>query len=370
MPRWVPRAVIVLWAGYIASLVLRWTFDRLSGFLILLLVSLFMSLALEPGVNRLVQRGWRRGRATALILLAVVLVTGLFVGAIGALVGQQIADLLQNTDLYVNRIVKFLNNGFGTKIDAASVNKQIQDPQGGFQKFIASQSDNALRLSVAALTGLFHAFSVLFFTYYLVADGPKLRRLICSRLPPARQVTVLKTWELALEKTGGYLYSRALLAGFSAMFHWVAFAIIGVPAPIPMALWVGIISQFIPVVGAYVAGALPVVVALVNPGSSPLRALIALIVIVVYQQVQDYTFALKITSRTLKMHPATAFGSALAGAAVLGPVGAILALPGAAMLQAILGEMGSRHGVVSSPLTSIEPRRLRKRRRRRTHDGD
>lgn len=208
------------------------------------------------------------------------------------------------------------------------------------------------------------------FTFYLVADGPKLRRLICSRLRPSRQVTVLKTWELAIEKTGGYLYSRALLAGLSSLFHWIAFTALGVPAPVALALWVGIVSQFIPVVGTYIAGVLPVVVTLVNPGSSPLRALLAFGFIIVYQQVENYFFAPRITARTMELHPAVAFGSALAGASLLGPVGAILALPATAMMQAVIGEMGGRHRVVTSRLTSVEPRRKVRRRRRRERPGE
>ena len=64
---------------------------------------------------------------------------------------------------------------------------------------------------------LLQAFSVMLFTFYLVADGPRLRRSICSRLPRERQQRVLDTWDLAIDKTGGYLYSRALLAGISAL---------------------------------------------------------------------------------------------------------------------------------------------------------
>ena len=60
----------------------------------MLVISLFLALAIEPGVNRLARRGWRRGRATAAILLGVLLVLLVFVGAIGTLVGTQVADLL------------------------------------------------------------------------------------------------------------------------------------------------------------------------------------------------------------------------------------------------------------------------------------
>jgi predicted PurR-regulated permease PerM len=367
MPRWVPWAIALAWAGFIATLVLRWTFSRLSGFIIILVVSLFLALAIEPGVNHLAGRGWRRGVATALILLAVFVIAGVFVVAIGSLVVRQVADLLGNSEKYVNRTVTWLNDTFNTQIDPKDVNNSINDPHGFVQRFIDRQQSHALQLSVSVLGFLLQAFSVLLFTFYLVADGPRLRRAICSRLAPERQRRVLSGWELAITKTGSYLYSRALLAGLSASFHWVVFTAIGIPAPLALALWVGIISQFIPVVGTYIAGALPVLLALVDPGSTPLKALLVLIFIVIYQQIENYVFAPRITARTLDVHPAVAFGAALAGAALLGPVGAILALPGAAMFQAISSEWGVRHVVVDSPLTTVPPPKPKRRRQR---DGD
>ncbi len=98
---------------------------------------------------------------------------------------------------------------------------------------------------------------------------------------------------------------------------------------------------------------------------SPLKALIVLIAIVVYQQIENYLFSPRITARTMELHPALAFGAALGGAALLGAIGAILALPAAAMAQALLSELGSRHDVVDNDLTRVPPPRARWLARRR-----
>ena len=227
---------------------------------------------------------------------------------------------------------------------------EFNDPNGRVQEFIDSQRDKAVSLSLQALGGLLQAFSVMLFTYYMVADGPRLRRIICSRLRPDRQRAVLAAWELAVTKTGGYLYSRALLAIMSAIFHWIVFQAAGIEAPIPLALWVGFVSQFLPVVGTYIAGVLPIAIAFID---SPVKAIVVLGFIVVYQQIENYFFAPRITARTMELHPAVAFGAALAGIELLGVAGAILALPAAAMLQALAGEWGHRHEVIESELTAI-----------------
>jgi predicted PurR-regulated permease PerM len=354
MPRWVIPATVIFWTGALATLALRVFWSKLSDLVVLLAMSLFLSFAIEPGVNKLSRRGWRRGPATGTILFGVFIAFIVFFVAIGTLVGSQIAELLTNTERYITDTVEFLNDAFGLNIDPREVIEDFQDPNGAVQEFIEDQQGNAVELSVAALGVLLQLFSVMLFTFYLVADGPRLRRAICSRLTPVRQEQVLRTWELAANKTGGYLYSRALLALLSAFFHWIVFQSMSTSAPIALALWVGIVSQFLPVVGTYIAGVLPLLITFLD---SPVKALIVLIAIVVYQQIENYVFSPRITARTMELHPALAFGSALGGAALLGAVGAVLALPAAAMAQALLSELGTRHEVIKSELTDVTERR-------------
>jgi predicted PurR-regulated permease PerM len=284
------------------------------------------------------------------ILLGVVVVILAFVGAIGTYIGTQIADLLQNSETYIIDTVDNINSTFGTELDAQDVIDEFNDPNGRVQKFIDAQTDNAVSLSLQALNGLLQTFTVMLFTYYLVADGPRLRRIVLSRLRPDRQRAALAGWELAVTKTGGYLYSRALLAIMSAVFHWIVFEAAGIEAPIPLALWVGFVSQFLPVVGTYIAGILPVAIAFLD---SPIKAAVVLGFIIIYQQLENYFFAPRITARTMELHPAVAFGAALAGIELLGVAGAVLALPAAAMLQALAGQWGERHEVIEDELTAV-----------------
>jgi predicted PurR-regulated permease PerM len=202
------------------------------------------------------------------------------------------------------------------------------------------------------------------FTFYLVADGPRMRRAICGRLPAARQQRVLDTWDLAIDKTGGYLYSRALLAGASALVHWIAFQSIGTAAPVALAIWVGLISQFIPVIGTYVAGVLPILLTFID---SPIKALAVVLVIILYQQLENFLIAPRITARTMEIHPAVSFGSAIAGAALLGPVGAVLALPVAAMAVALASASGERHELIDNPLIRVPEKKAKRRERNSEH---
>ena len=140
---------------------------------------------------------------------------------------------------------------FNAEIDIDKEIDKLTAEDGPLREFAAN---NAGDVAASVLGGVFQAFTVALFTFYLVADGPRLRRTICSTLRPERHREVLRAWELAIDRTGGYIYSRTLLAGLSAAATWIALTIIGVPYALPLALWVGVISQFVPVVGAYRGG--------------------------------------------------------------------------------------------------------------------
>jgi predicted PurR-regulated permease PerM len=357
MPAWVPRAIILFWLTYAVLRIAEGVLSAMRGLLITLLISLFLSFAMEPAVNRLARRGWRRGAATGLVFGIVLVFMSVFTFAIGSLVVNQVSGFIDQAPDYVKNVEHWINHTFNAHVDLNKLQKQLENPKGGAQKFATNIAGTALKIGTTALGVIFQIFTIALFTFYLVADGPRFRRSICSLLPPARQRNVLDTWDLAIEKTGGYLYSRFILAGFSAAFHAIALAIIGVPFALALAFWVGIMSQFIPVVGTYIAGALPILIALIH---DPVDGLWVLAFVVLYQQVENYLFAPRITAHTMSIHPAVAFGSVIAGAGLLGVAGALLALPAAAVLQAVISTIGERHEVVETELT-VEHERSERR---------
>lgn len=353
MPRWVPRAIALLIVGLAALFVLDWTITRLQGLLLDVLVALFLSFALEPAVNWLQKHGWRRGPATAVSFLSLFLFVVVFLVAIGAVVVDQTTQFIDQAPDYTENVADLVNEHFGTEISVDELQNELTRSDGPVRGFATRLAGNAAGVGLSALSAIFRLLTIGLFTFYLVADGPKFRRSVCSYLPQRRQVRVLETWEIAIDKTGGYLYSRGLLAVLSMVFHWIAFEIMGVPYALALALFVGLVSQFVPTIGTYIAGALPVLVAL---ASDPVKALWVLGFIVVYQQVENYLFAPRITARTMALHPAVAFGTVIAGAALFGGVGALLALPAAAVLQALGSTYIARHDVIESEMTTMPVR--------------
>jgi predicted PurR-regulated permease PerM len=187
----------------------------------------------------------------------------------------------------------------------------------------------------------------------MVAEASQFRRAVLSFFPEGRQQELLSIWEAAIEKTGGYFYSRLLLATINGGLFYIVLRIEHVPGAAPLALFEGTVAAFIPIVGTYIAATVPIVTAFISVGSK--TALVLLIYVLIYQQVENYLLSPRIQGRTMQLHPAIAFGAALAGGAIGGLLWAFLALPFAATVQASASLWVQRHEVVESNLTRVEP---------------
>lgn len=350
MPEWLPHLLVMVAGMAIVLFVGLNLFRALRGLIILLVISLFLATALEPAVNFLARHGWRRGPATGATFLAVFLSGGLLVGMMVPLVIDRTVEFIDRVPGYVDDI-SVQADKLGLEISSERIQAALTDIDDTLQRYAADLAGSAFGVGSRLLTTFFQGLTIALFTFYLVADAPRFRRVLMSTMP-AEQREVLRVWEIAIDKTGGYFYSRALLAAIAAVSSWIVFRILGVPFAAALALWLGVLSQFLPVIGTYVGGALPALIALLE---SPGKAVGVLVFIVAYQQIENYVLSPRITARTMSLHPAVSFGSAIAGATLLGAPGAIMALPVAATVQAFISTYLHRHEVVESTLIGAAP---------------
>jgi predicted PurR-regulated permease PerM len=347
MPEWIPRLIAMVVITVAALIFTVFLFSKLRGLISLVLIALFLSFALEPFVNRLVRRGWKRGLATGVILFGFLIGLVLLIGAMVPLIFDQVNEVVRQAPSWLTTFTEHIERWFNVSISQTDILNELKKTDGLFANYATNFAGNIFVLSKQVLTTVFQIFGVLLFTFYFVADAPRLRRVICSFLPPKSQRFVLSTWELAIDKTGGYMTSRALLGLLSSLASFVVLTLLGVPFAIPLALWMGIVSQFMPVIGTYLAASLPLVVALI---AQPRAFVPLLIFILIYQQIENYIFAPRITARTMELHPAVAFAAVIAGASIAGVAGALLALPLAAILQESTREYLNRHELIESTL--------------------
>ena len=344
VPRWIPKAIAIWYGAAFVAFAVFLLIRQLRDLILWLIFALFLSFAIEPGANALVRRGWRRGTATALILFGSLLALATMVALMVPLIVAQVQSLVELAPEWLARANVYTERWFSISITGQNVLEFLRNAKAD----LAGAATRVASVGAFLLGLLFQMLTIALFTFYLVADGPRFRRSICSVLPPRRQLEVLQTWEVAIDKTGGYLYSRLLLAVVNAVISFIALVLLGVPFALPLALWQGFVSQFIPVIGTYIAAAVPLLVALL---SDPWSALFFLIFVVVYQQIENYVLSPRITARTMQLHPAIAFGAALAGGSIGGLLGAFMALPIAAVIQATASSYVRRHDVLETELT-------------------
>jgi predicted PurR-regulated permease PerM len=332
----------------LATLGVLWIARRLGDLLIALLLAVFLSFALEPAVQYLSRRRrWTRSVATAVVFLVVGLLSLGFLAAVLTPLISQTGGFFTNLPDWLDQVSVRLEEWFGIEL---SLDAALED-FGSLGSVIQSYGDDVGRgvigFSSTVASGVLSLLAMGMFTFYLLADGPKLRRTLLAAVKPEVQHEVLRMWEVAIQKTGGYVYSRVLLALASAIFTYVVLLVVGVPFALPLALWVGVISQAIPAVGTYIAAVAPVLVALFT---DPIMAVWVVVALVAYQQIENFVLQPRITARTMALHPAIAFGSVLAGAALLGAIGALIALPTAAIIQAFVSTYLEQHEVIESAL--------------------
>ncbi|WP_435888926.1 AI-2E family transporter, partial [Streptomyces niveus] len=345
MPRWLPRAMVLALTLIACFQLGSWAFHQLIGLLINILIAFFLALAVEPVVSRMAARGMRRGLATFLVFFGVLIASVGFVVLLGSMLAGQIIEIVEDFPKYLDSVINWINLSFHTELSRVAVQDSLLHSDW-LQRYVQNSASGVLDISTTVLGGLFRLLTIFLFSFYFAADGPRLRRTVCSVLPPAKQVEVLRAWEIAVDKTGGYLYSRGLMALISGIAHYILLEILGIQYAPVLAVWVGLVSQFLPTIGTYLAGALPMLIAFTV---DPWYALWVLGFVVIYQQFENYVLQPKLTARTVDIHPAVAFGSVVAGTALLGAVGALIAIPAVATLQAFLGAYVKRYDVTDDP---------------------
>ena len=307
----------------------------------ILVVSLFFALAIIPGIEALTRRfHMRRGAAVAiiflsalagLILLVVFLIPGIvqFAETVGARVGVWITEL----NLAVDREV----------VAPGAAEDAVSPILNGASQW----GDNVLGVLSSGLGLVFDLFTVLTFTFYFAADFPRLMRAILRRMPPERQAVASWVARTSIEQTGGYFYSRLLLMLICGSGAFFTMLIAGLPLiyALPMALFMGFVSEFIPFIGTYLGAIIPSLVMLAVEGWVPTLILVGYVLI--YQQIENYVLNPRLSSKTMELNGAVAFGGAMAGGAIAGPMGAFMALPVAALITAIGKNTGRTYEVLA-----------------------
>jgi predicted PurR-regulated permease PerM len=347
-PAWLPRALAMAVIAAMAGVFVWNAIHALGSLLLMMLCAVFIALAIEPAVDWLSAKGWRRGAATGVVEVGVIVVILGMITAFGQMFITQLVELVKTIPDTYDTVARWLDNRFHIDLpDQSTAIKQLASEWG------TGMANRALDTAGSVVGGLLSTLGVCLIVFYVVAQGPQFRAAICSPLPQAQQRRVLQMWTVAQDKVAGYISSRVVLAFFSATFTTIFLLILTIPSALPLAVFTGLVSQFIPTIGTYIGGAAPVLFALIQ---SPVKGIAVLAFIVAYQQVENLWLAPRISSRAMDINPAVAFVSVIGVGALMGPIGAFLALPLVATAQAVISTYVRRYELVESDLLDLDVR--------------
>jgi predicted PurR-regulated permease PerM len=340
-----------LWRGVGIILVTAaglWAVNQARELTSMLVISLFFAIALVPGVNHLhTKRGWKRGAAVGFIYLAGILALALLTLVLIPNIAQLAERVGQDGTRWLTGLDRWTSDTFGIHIVSAEASR---DAAVTTKEFLSQWSDKLVGAASGAVSSgvgfVFSVATIATFTFYIAAGFPGLVRGFLSWFSPARQQRLGWTIDQSITQVGGYLYSRLLLTAINGLGFFVVMVAVGVPVGLAIALAIfgGFVSAFIPGIGTYIGGAIPITLTYAVEGLVP--ALIVLGYVLVYQQIENYWLSPKISAKTMELNAGLAFGSALAGGALFGPMGAFMALPVAALISAFIKNYRHGHEVV------------------------
>jgi predicted PurR-regulated permease PerM len=322
---------ILLIAGVVA---IAWALASIASVLLILFVSVFSVAVLSPVVSAMERRlRWSRRLSAAVLVLATVIV----LGAVVLLVTQAIVGAVREFSDDLPRIVddvrrsdlgSFINGG-SDSLDTLA--QHASDITSGVAKVSGGVAD----VGVSAFGVVTLVVSVMFLTLFGLIDEPRIRDWVGGLLYRGDRERFLQVADRIVQTTSRYMLGNLAISVICGTVYGVTAVILDVPYPLALAVIAGILD-LIPSIGATIAG---IIVAMVALSVSPAAFVVFLIVMVVYQQIENYVLQPTIIGKAARISGFTVLASVLAFGALFGLIGAIIGVPIAAALQIIVEEL-------------------------------
>lgn len=300
--------------------------------LVLLLISGFLAVGLNPAVELFEGRGVRRGRAVSIVLVIALLA---FTGFLFAVV----PPISEQTSQFVTQAPHYLD-----QLRSNSTLRDLDDrlhfvSQG--KRFLASPSlatnavGGVLGIGKVVFGLLFSVITVVTLTLYFMSSLPEMKAAALRAVPRSRRARVGVLSDDILERVGGYVAGALVIAACAGLSSFLVLLATGVPYPVALALLV-MLSDLIPVIGATVGGVVVCAVAFTDDVTS---GIIVAAFYFAYQMFENFVLYPRVMKRSVDVSPAVTIVAVLVGGALMGIVGALLAIPTAAAIQLVMVEV-------------------------------
>ncbi|WP_238473634.1 AI-2E family transporter [Nocardioides cavernaquae] len=327
--------------GGLGALTAYWLFGLLisiSSILVLIVMALFLAAGLNPLVEwcmRRQLRGRRIGRAWSVVaVISLVIATlALFVAAIAPVIGDQIALITESAPGWLDQLQQ--NERIQQWNDDYAIIEKAKDYISDGE-FTQSLFGGVLGFGIAVLSALGSTFIVIVLTLYFLASLPTIKDALYRLAPASRRARVTSLGDRIVAGVGGYVSGAFVVSICAALTSLVFLFVVGLGEyAVALSFVVGLLS-LIPMVGATIA---MVIVSAIGLTQSVTTGLICLVFYLAYQQVENYLIYPQVMKKSVDVPGSVTLIAALIGAALLGVVGALMAVPVAAAILLIVREV-------------------------------
>jgi predicted PurR-regulated permease PerM len=322
--------------GAAGALVAYWLLTNIVAIgstLILIVVALFLAAGLNPAVSFFERRGLRRSYAVLLVIVCVLIAVVLFLVAIVPVITEQVKSITDQAPQWFDRLQN--NRQVQDLDDEYDVIDKARDYVTG-GNFVGTLFGGALGIGLAVLGALFNAFIILVLTLYFLSSLDATKKAVYRLAPASRRDRVSRLGNRIIESVGGYVagaFIVAMCAGISSVVFLFA---VGLGKYAVALAFVVALLDVIPMIGATIGA---VVVTAIGFAEDPKIGIACVIFYVIYQQVENYVIYPRVMSKSVDVPGAVTVIAALVGAALLGVVGALLAIPTAAAILMLTREV-------------------------------
>lgn len=318
--------------------VLAWVVGKTWVIILPVVLALIVCTLLWPPVRWLRQKGVPPAVAAIAVLLLAVLVIAGVIAAVAPPIVEQSTELAQQASAGLVQVRDWLA-GPPLKIGEAQLDSAVTAINDQLNSSSAQIASGVFTGVAAATSALVTLFTTIVVTFFLLKDGPRfmpwLRGVVGRPAAPHVAEILQRIWRTL----GGFIRTQALVSLIDAVLIGIGLVIVGVPLAYALAI-VTFLAGFVPIVGAFVAGGLAVLVALVSNG--PVDALIVLAIIVAVQQLEGNVFQPWLQSKSMHLHAVIVLLAVTLGASTFGVIGALLAVPAAAAAAVVVRYYGEQ----------------------------
>ena len=323
-------------SGAVIAITLLRAFASASQVFVLIIISLFFAMGLNPAVLFIERRGLSRAKAVAATVSLVIGFVGVFIWIAAPLIIDQVNALINNapqliSDLKSNSTINELNKTYGI-VDTVQDRVEASIKDG---KFVIGAFGGVLGVGKAFISGVFSILTILVLTLYFLAALPTVTQDAYRLVPASRRERVTKITDAIIFRVGAFVGGQITISFFASVFIFILGFTLDLPYKSALALVV-FVCGLIPLIGHFIGMTIVTLIALTV---SPLIAAIALASYIIYVQFENYILTPRVMKRALSIPGLVTIIAALIGTSLLGLIGGILAVPIAAAVLLILDEV-------------------------------